>query len=123
MAKHIPDSILDLMLDVCEGANLHVCSTQPTNGVEATDTYQLATEPITGGNITAAAGDISGRKNTYAPGTGTTIDNTGTAEHIACTDGASPEVLLFVTTCSSQQLTSPGTVDIGSFDHELGDPT
>ena len=123
MGKAVPDTILDLMLDQCEGAVLHVCSAEPTTPVEAKATYQLASETITGGNITAGAGDVSGRKNTYAPGTGTTIDNTGTATHVACNDGSSPEVLLFVTTCTSQALTAAGTVDIGSFDHELNDPS
>ncbi len=123
MAKAIPDTILDLMLDQCEGGLLHVCNAQPTTALEAHTTFQLATETITGGNITAGAGDVDGRKNTYAPGTGTTIDNTGSATHVACNTNASPQVLLFVTTCTSQALTAAGTVDIGAFDHEVGDPS
>ena len=123
MGKLVPDSIIDLMLDQCEGGILHVCSTQPTTSVEASQTYQLASQTITGGEIAAANGDSSGRKNTYTPDAGSTIDNTGTALHVACSTTDSPQVLLFVTTCTSQALTAAGTVDIGAFDHEIGDPT
>ena len=120
MAKVIPDSIIDLMLDQIEGDNVHVCSAEPTTYTEAATTYQLATQSISGANITAANGDTSGRKNTYAPATGTNIDSSGLANHVAISTGTT---LLLVTTCTSQTLTSGGTVDIGSFAHEIGDPT
>ena len=120
MAKAIPDAILDAMLAAAEGDNVHVCSAQPTTYTEASSTYQLATQAITGGNYAKANGDTSGRKNTLTPATGTSISNSGTATHVAVTNGTS---LVSVTTCTSQALTSGGTVDIGAFAHEVQDPS
>lgn len=118
MGKYIPDAKIDLQLDVVEGDAVHVCSAQPTTYTEASATYQLATQAVTGGNYTKANGDTSGRKNTCAPTAGTTIDNSGTATHVAVTNGTD---LRLVTTCTAQALTESGTVDIGSFAHEVQD--
>ena len=122
MAKNIPDTQIDAMLDVTEGDEVHVCNAEPTTPTEATTTFQLATQAIDGADYGKADGDVSGRKNTLTPDPAATIDNTGTANHVAVTD-ASGTVLKLVTTCTSQALTSGGTVDIGAFDHEIGDPT
>lgn len=118
MAKLILDADIDAMLALVEGDNVHACSAQPTTYTEAATTYQLATKAITGGNYAKANGDTSGRKNTLTPPTAATIDNTGTATHVAVTSGTT---LKLVTTCTSQALTSGGTVDIGAFAHEIGD--
>lgn len=120
MAKFIPDAILDLMIEVPEGTAVHVCSAQPTTLLEATTTFNLATQVISGANYAQAAGDVSGRKNTLTPPTGTSITATGTANHVAVTDATT---LRLVTTATAQALTSGGTVDIGAFAHELVDPT
>jgi hypothetical protein len=120
MAKAIPDAILDAMLDAAEGDKVNVCSAQPTTYTEANATYMLAQTTLTGGDFTAAAGDTSGRKNTLAAKSGVTITNSGTATHVAITNGTA---LRRVTTCTSQALTSGGTVDIGAHKHELATPT
>lgn len=122
MGKVLIDATIDLMLDQAEGDQAHVCSAEPTTPAEATTTFQLATQAITGGNYVKANGDTSGRKNTLTPPTGSSIDNTGTANHVAVTD-ASGTVLKQVTTCPAQALTSGGTVDIGAHKLEIGDPT
>lgn len=119
MAKFIPDSNIDLMLDQVEGTNIHVCSAQPTTYLEATTTFNLVTDAV--GTYTKAAGDVSGRKNTQAGTTASSITSTGTATHVAITT-TTGSVLELVTTCTSQALTSGGTVDIGSFAHEIQDP-
>lgn len=120
MAKVIPDANLDLMLDVVEGTNIHVCSAEPTTYTEATSTFNLATDAV--GSYTKANGDVSGRKNTQAGTTGTSITSSGTATHVAITT-TTGSVLELVTTCTSQALTSGGTVDIGPFAHEIQDPS
>lgn len=120
MAKSIPDSNLDLMLAVVEGTNIHVCSAEPTTYAEATTTFNLATDTV--GSYTKANGTPDGRQNTQAGTTGTSITTTGTATHVAITT-TSGSILELVTTCTSQALTSGGTVDIGSFIHTLRDPT
>lgn len=118
MAKAIPDAILDLMLTQAEGTKIHVTSAQPANyaGIAA---VELAIDNV--GTYTKANGDTSGRKNTQAGTTATPITATGTATHVVISDGVS--ILKLVTTCTSQALTSGGTVDISAFDHEIGDPT
>lgn len=118
MAKAIPDTILDQMLDAAEANTIHVCSAQPANyaGIAA---VELATGSI--GAPTAANGDVSGRKNTYPAVTGMTIDSSGTANHVVLSDGSSTMTL--VTTCAAQALTAGGTVDTSAFDHEIQDPT
>lgn len=120
MAKSIPDSNLDAMLSVVEGTNIHVCSAEPTTYTEATTTFNLATDTV--GSYTKANGTPDGRQNTQAGTTGTSISSTGTATHVAITT-TTGSVLELVTTCTSQALTSGGTVDIGSFIHTLRDPT
>ena len=122
MGKFAPDAIYDAQLDILEGDQVHACAGQPTTALEATTTFQLATEDITGGNYAKADGDVSGRKNTLTPGVDTVIDNTGLADHIAVTD-ASGTVLKEVTTCTGTTLTAGGgnTADIGAFAHEIRD--
>lgn len=119
MGKVIPDSNIDLMLANVEGTNIHVCSAEPTTFTEATSTFNLASDTV--GSYVKANGDTSGRKNTQAGTTGTSISSTGTANHVAITT-TTGSVLELVTTCASQALTSGGTVDIGAFDHEIPDP-
>jgi len=119
MPKFMEDAILDAMLDAAEGSTIHVCSAQPANyaGISA---VELATGTV--GAPTAAAGDVSGRKNTYPAVTGMTINADGTATEIAVSDGVG--TLYFVTTCTPQGLTAGGgaTVDTSAFDHELQAP-
>ena len=118
MAKAIPDAILDLMLDQAEGTTVHVTSAEPANyaGIAA---VQLATGSA--GAYTPANGDISGRKNTMAAVTGLPITATGTATHVVVSNGV--DTLKLVTTCTSQALTSGGTVDLSAFAHEIQDPS
>ncbi len=118
MSKIVPLVNIDLMLDVVEGDQLHLCTAEPTTFIEATTTLQLATFTVTGGDYTKAAGDVSGRKNTLSALVGATIDNTGTATHAAVTNSTG-SALQIVTTTDSQLLTSGGTVDVSSFSHEI----
>ena len=119
MAKNIPDTQIDAMLDVVEGDAVHVCSAEPTTYAEASATFQLASDALVGGDYAKADGDVSGRKNTLTSPADSTIDNTGTGTHIAVT--ISGTTLKLVTTCTSQALTSGGTVTISPFAHEILD--
>lgn len=119
MAKAIPDAILDAMLDASEGTHIAICSAEPAN-YAAIAGVTLAGQAISG-SITAAAGDTSGRKNTYPAQTGISITASGTATHVVTHNNTS--TMYLVTTCASQALTSGGTVDTSSFDHEINDPT
>ncbi|MGI9202659.1 MAG: hypothetical protein ACR2Q3_01545 [Woeseiaceae bacterium] len=122
MGKSANDAVMDAALSETKdnATQIHVCATEPTTRTEAVTTNQLASGALVTGDFTLANGDTSGRKSTCAAQTGLTIDNTGTADHIAITDATR---LLIVTTCTSQGLTQGGTVDVAAFDQEIGDPT
>ena len=123
MAKTLSDAVIDGALDVAVGDQISVCTTQPTDYTEATATYKLAiSTAVAGGDFVNADGDTSGRKMTVAAQTAVTIDTTGTALFVAITN-LSGTLLKVVTTCTSQALTSGGTVDIGTFKLEIADPT
>jgi hypothetical protein len=75
---------------------------------------------MAGGDFTKANGDTNGRKVTVAQKSAVPIDASGTATHVAICDGSN---VLLVTTCTSQALTSGGTVTIPTFKCETADPT
>jgi len=121
MAKFANDSVMDAALDkIATGTIMNVCSAQPTTRTEATSTYSLADVVLDSGDYSKANGDASGRKVTIAQQANIPIDTSGTATHVAICDGSS---LLLVTTCTSQALTSGGTVTVPAFDDEIADPT
>jgi hypothetical protein len=120
MAKWANDLVMDAALDYIAGSTRQVvCSGQPANfaGIAA---VALADVALDSGDFTKANGDTSGRKVTVAQQSAVPIDATGTATHIAYDDGST---LRYVTTCTSQALTSGGTVTIPAHDFEIADPT
>lgn len=121
MAKHIPPAILDLMLQQCEGDTIHLCSAQPSSYADAASNYNLASRAIGSVNYTRSNGDVSGRKQVLTPPAAATINASGTANHVAVTQGST---LKLVTTCNTQAITAGdgATVDIGSFPHEIRAP-
>lgn len=121
MGKSTNNLVMDAALGVIAACTAqHVCSAQPTTLLEATTTYNLATVAMAGGDFAIANGDVNGRKVTMSAKAGVNITTSGTATHIALTDGVN---LIEVTTCTSQALTSGGTVDIPAWKHEIGAPT
>ena len=126
MAKAAPDAVLDKILtEICTGTILTVCAGQPTTYTEAITTFKLADVVLTagdgGGDYVISNGDGSGRKVRVAAQAATPIDTTGTADHVALARTADT-TLIFVTTCTSQLLTSGGTVDVPVWDVEVADP-
>lgn len=122
MAKSATDAVLDGLLDVIAlGTILTVCNAEPTTYTEAVTTFKLADVVIDSGDFTKANGDTNGRKITVSQQADIPIDTTGTATHVAiCT--TSGTLLRIVTTCTSQALTSGGTVTVPAFDYEVSDP-
>lgn len=124
MAKAAPNSTIDAMLaEIATATRLVVCSGEPANfaGIAA---VALADVTLTAGDgngdYTIADGDTSGRKITIAQQADIPIDSTGTATHVTLDDGTD---LIYVTTCTSQALTSGGTVTAPAWDVEVADPT
>lgn len=127
MGKLIPDAVIDSMLEVIADNvdRIDICQDTPVDYSSATTggNDSLGSVAVTvgdgNGDWTIANGDSSGRKLTLAEQTGVTISNTGTATHIAMTDGSS--VFYGATTCTSQAVTSGNTATINTFDIEISD--
>jgi hypothetical protein len=122
MAKTVHNDVLDAAFNDLDAADLMtVCSAQPTTRTEAVTTFKLADVAMTPDtDFTNADGDTSGRKVTVAAKSAVPVDTTGTATHVALVDATR---LLYVTTCTSQALTSGNTVNIPAWDIEIADPT
>ena len=121
MSKFASDSVLDALLDeIATGTILTVCSTQPTTRTEAVTTYKLADVTIDSGDFSKADGSPNGRKLTVAQQDNVAVDSSGTAQHVAICDGSN---LLYVTTVTSQSLTSGNTVTIPAWTVTVADPS
>ena len=121
MAKYVLPAVLDAALDaIATSTTMIVCSAQPTTRTEAVTTYALADVAMTSGDFTKANGDTSGRKVTMALKSNVPVDTSGTATHIALVDGTT---LRYVTTCTSQAVTSGNTVTIPAWKIEISNPS
>jgi hypothetical protein len=126
MAKTILAAAVDAAYDYIKArvTGIAVCDTQPTNYTEAFTTFNLAKVGLTSTGLTTAAGDAGGsaRKMTTDQKTGVSVLVTGAAKFIALF-GSTASVLLLVTTCTSQTITTGNTLTIPAFKHEFGDVT
>jgi hypothetical protein len=125
MPKTAPDAVMDAAFDYIDQADvLRVCSTldgTPTHAEIVTATLaSVAITPDT--DFTKADGDTSGRKVTVAAKNGVSVTASGDANHIALTT-TSGSVVRYVTTCTTQTLTSGNTVNIPAWDIEINDPS
>lgn len=122
MPKSVHNDVLDGAFDVLDQANLMtVCSAQPTTRTEAITTFKLADVAMTPDtDFTKADGDVSGRKCTIAAKSGVLVDTSGEANHIALVDDTR---LLYVTTCTTKELTAGDTVNFPAWAIEIEDPS
>lgn len=122
MGKMIADAVLDAALAYIESnaVLLTVCGDTPTTYAGATDTYKLADVAIDGDDMVIANGTTSGRKLTISEQAAIPIDASGAATHICL---CSSNALLYVTTCTSQQLTAANTVTVPAWKIEIADPS
>jgi hypothetical protein len=122
MAKFLSDTILDTALNYLKNnvTQMAVCSQQPADLTGAVTTYKLALKTgLNSSSFTGPAnGDTNGRKLTTNVQTSVAVDTGGTATHVAW---CSASELLFVTTCTSQVLTSGNTLTIPAHKVEMGD--
>ncbi|MGB5583696.1 MAG: hypothetical protein WBO93_08890 [Gammaproteobacteria bacterium] len=119
MAKAVSDGFLDGGLNAIDGSTaINICTAQPTSIAECDSLSLIPAHTLAGGDFTIANGDTSGRKVTVAQQATLSIDASGTANHVAINNG----VDFYVTTCTSQALTSGGTVTIPAWDIEFADP-
>lgn len=123
MGKSVSNTVLDAALNyIKNNADLMTaCSAEPTNLTEAVTTYALADVAMTGTDFTVGEGDTNGRKVAVGAKADVLVDASDTATHVALVDSGTE--LLYVTTCTSQALTSGNTVDFPTWDIEIADPT
>lgn len=125
MAKWSLDAHMDAMLNnIALSDTLYVCTAQPANfaGIAAVALADVTLTPGDGnGDFTIGDGDSSGRKLTVAAQSAVPIDTSGSATHIALAEGG--DTLMYVTTCTTQALTSGGTVDVPGWAITVADPT
>lgn len=122
MAKQAPDPVMDAAFDYVDQCNImHVCSAEPANyaGIAAVSLASVALTPDT--DFTKANGTVSGRKVTVAAKNAVSVTSSGTATHIAIAR-STDSTLRYVTTCTSQALTSGNTVNIPAWEIEIQDP-
>lgn len=120
MSKFTPDDTIDALLDKIATATLQSITSDTSTPTDLTNT--IASVSMASGDYTIANGDTSGRKVTIAQKTGVsiTLAGTNTARHVVLSLSGT---ILDVTTCVEQPLTFGGTVTIGSWAHEVADPT
>jgi hypothetical protein len=120
MAKKVHDSVLDGALNILRnGVNqLIVCSSEPADRAAAL-AAALAAVATDSSDFTIANGDTNGRKVTVGAQNGITATASGDATHIALVDSTT---LLYVTTCTTQAITSGNPVNVPAFDIEIADP-
>lgn len=121
MAKNMTSAMYDgglTKMNTC--TRLTVLSAEPLSIADITTNYKLAAvSGLTGGSFTLAAGDTSGRKSTVAQQSTISITASGTATHVSIDDGTD----WIVTTCTSQALTSGGTVTVPAWKREINAAT
>lgn len=128
MAKSVHDNVLDAALNYIKsnGDRLFVCTAQPTTYAEAGTASNLATGTIGTGDYTGPADGTTagtlGRRLKVNEKASVSITATGTASHVGIGYSAS-SLLLYVTTCTAQALTSGGTVTVPEWWITIADPT
>jgi len=123
MAKSVHNDVLDGALAVIQSScnKMTACSAQPTTFAEANATLALAQSPMLPGDFAIADGGASGRKLTVGQKSGTTVDATGSANHVALLDTVTSR-LLYVTTAATQALTAGNPITFNAWDIEIADP-
>lgn len=119
MGKLVHNDVLDAAFTELQTATgLCLNTAEPASRAAAISDNLMpeATPSFTG----PAVGDTSGRKLTVDASNSNTADASGTATHVTLIDGS---VVLYVTTCTSQAITSGNTVNIGPWDVEILAPS
>lgn len=128
MAKFAPDATLDgLLAQVALADELYVCSAQPSSYADIANSDLVGPVTLTpghgNGDFTIADGDTNGRKVTLGAQNGASVIASGTATHVVLATGGATDLIRYITTCTSQALTSGNTVDVPAWKVEVADPT
>ncbi len=125
MVRFADDSLMDTMLESLKTRPnlLTVTVGQPagrtsaiTIGGQALAQVTMISTDFTG----PQDGDVSGRKLIVTQQAGLTVSATGDADHVCLTTAAS---LLYITTATTQTLTSGNSLTVNAWDVEVLDPS
>lgn len=105
MAKSVPISVVDALLDKIAVATLQVaCSNEPMSRDDAINAFNLATVILASGDF--AKETLAGKRNLLiAAKADVVVENSGSVSHIALCDSSS---VLAVTTVNADYLSSGG---------------
>lgn len=102
------------------GDRIDICSAEPTTYAQATSTLTLGNAAVTIGSPTDGAS--SGRRVIVPAISGGSVTATGTASHIAITDGTGT-LIATQALASSQAVTNGNLFNLTSFSITYPDPT
>lgn len=124
MAKAIHSAVIKSALSyIKENASyIYVCSAFPSNVASASNAQMLASYLCSAGQFTISAA-ASGAHVTISAINSIPVSVTGSAQHIAVTHNSTASIVLIVTTCTDQALTSGNTVNIPAWSYTINDPT
>jgi hypothetical protein len=122
LGKWTSDTVLDKILDeIATATEMTVCSGSPVTYADAHAANVLARWDRSSGSFVKAA-DTSGRKLTVAAATSGSITANGDALTV-CLNRIADTTLLYTTSCSTQTLTSGGTIDSTAWKINIQAPT
>lgn len=119
MAKSVPDSVMDAILDEIATSTLQSVVSDATTPTDLVST--LADIDVAGVDFTKSVGDAGAgsRKLTVAAKSGAVVTAGGTPNHVVL---SLTDVIKLVTTCSGPELTVDSVVDFPSWTYEIGVP-
>jgi hypothetical protein len=121
MAKYCNPLVIDAALDVIATATkMMACAGQPTDFADA-NAKMLSEVVMDGDKFSKSDGGISGRRLTVAQMQGVPVSVAGIVNHVALVRVAD-EILLYVTTADTQQITMGSFVDFPQWSIEIEDP-
>ncbi len=129
MPKYAIDDIMDAGLNHISttAIGLVVCTNDVLTGGDPDYTKVTSTSALTGivvldaGDFAALTDGITGRRLTVNAQNDILITTSGDAAHICLVDTSGLEVI-YMTTCTTQTLTSSNNVSVPAWDIELRDP-
>jgi len=130
MAKSVHDDVLDQALTYLKTNvdTLYICSSAPTTYSQASSTYALGTKASFSITGSPANGSASNGRKIAVPAAGSiTATAAGSLAHVALTGSiASTQTLLYVTqvnASSAQAISASNTVNVGTWNIQINDPT
>ena len=123
MGRFAHNDVLDaaLLLIKNNSTRIVLCLAQPTNFTEANSVYRLAAQPVTPADFTIHDDETAGRQMNVAAKPGVPVTVQGVGNHTALLDVPNSR-LLWVTPTSDTPVLAGGSVDLSSWEIEIGDP-